>query len=257
MTTPAALLAAALFATGCATTRHQPDALAQVSTINSLMAGQFQGQVPFAEVARHGDIGLGTVDGLDGEMIGVDGVFYRIDFNGDARPVAPTDTTPFAAVAPFSPDSTTTVEAASLAALRTAAEARIDPRFFHVLRVDGTFANLHVRSVARQPNGRALTEVLAEQSEFRYDTVEGTLVGIYSPAWAAGLNVPGYHFHFINAGRTRGGHVLDAGAISATLAVDRKLEWTVLVGENFVPGDAGAGLPAARMKSLFAPAEAE
>ena len=39
--------------------------------------------------------------------------------------------------------------------------------------------------------------------------MSGTLVGVRSPAWAAELNVPGYHWHFLSDDRTLGGHVLD------------------------------------------------
>ena len=37
----------------------------------------------------------------------------------------------------------------------------------------------------------------------------GTLVGVRCPSWVGGLNVPGYHWHFLSEDRTVGGHVLD------------------------------------------------
>jgi acetolactate decarboxylase len=42
--------------------------------------------------------------------------------------------------------------------------------------------------------------------------VRGTLVGIWSPAFAASFAVPGYHFHFLSEDRQSGGHVLDCQA---------------------------------------------
>ncbi len=43
------------------------------------------GGVTVRELARHGDTGLGTVDGLDGEMVVVEGVFYRVPTTARSR----------------------------------------------------------------------------------------------------------------------------------------------------------------------------
>ena len=37
---------------------------------------------------------------------------------------------------------------------------------------------------------------------------DGTLIGFRFPATARSVNVAGWHFHFLTADRTRGGHVL-------------------------------------------------
>ena len=52
----------------------------------------------FEELAEHGDLGLGTLNGLDGEMIALDGRFYRADVDGMAEEIDPTERTPFAAM---------------------------------------------------------------------------------------------------------------------------------------------------------------
>ena len=45
----------------------------QVSTSGALVQGVYQGCVRVAELLQHGDFGLGTFDGLDGEGILLDG----------------------------------------------------------------------------------------------------------------------------------------------------------------------------------------
>ena len=42
------------------------------------MAGVYDGDLTYQELARHGDFGLGTFEALDGEMIALEGVFYQI-----------------------------------------------------------------------------------------------------------------------------------------------------------------------------------
>ena len=62
----------------------------------------------------------------------------------------------------------------------------------------------------QQPPYRPLTEVVAEQHEFELAEVEGTMLGFRFPSYVEGIEVTGYHLHFIDAARERGGHVLDS-----------------------------------------------
>src|SRR5215475_12613073 len=70
--------------------------LFQASTIGALLHGSYDGDLTFAELAERGDLGLGTLNGLDGEMIAIDGEFLRADVDGDVTPIAADAQTPFA-----------------------------------------------------------------------------------------------------------------------------------------------------------------
>ncbi len=61
---------------------RDPHVLFQASTIGALLDGAFDGDLSFAELAEHGDLGLGTLNRLDGEMIALDGEFFRADVDG-------------------------------------------------------------------------------------------------------------------------------------------------------------------------------
>ena len=77
------------------------------------------------------------------------------------------------------------------------------------VRLDGRFASVRARSVPRQsPPYRALAEVVADQHVFELTDVEGSMVGFRFPAYIEGIEVAGYHLHFVDAERRRGGHVL-------------------------------------------------
>src|ERR1041384_7623558 len=56
--------------------------LFQASTIGALLDGAFEGDLTFAELAERGDLGLGTLNHRDGEMIALDGEFFRADVEG-------------------------------------------------------------------------------------------------------------------------------------------------------------------------------
>jgi acetolactate decarboxylase len=202
---------------------HEPHVLFQASTIGALLDGAYDGDLSFAELAEQGDLGLGTLNGLDGEMIALDGDFYRADVEGRIGPVAAAERTPFAVVTRFEPAIEEQIGGplshrdllARLDELIPAGAASC------AIRLDGTFERVRARSVPRQrPPYRPLTEVVAEQHEFELAEVEGTMLGFRFPSYVEGLEVAGYHLHFIDAARERGGHVLDSRARRLRAALD-------------------------------------
>ena len=52
--------------------------LFQVSTSAALVEGLYQGAVRVSRLLQHGDFGLGTFIDLDGEMVVLEGVCYRV-----------------------------------------------------------------------------------------------------------------------------------------------------------------------------------
>ncbi|MFN2245598.1 MAG: acetolactate decarboxylase, partial [Candidatus Promineifilaceae bacterium] len=51
--------------------------------VNALVEGIYVEKIPFTEIKKHGDFGLGTFDHLDGEMIMLNGRIWQI--RGDGR----------------------------------------------------------------------------------------------------------------------------------------------------------------------------
>lgn len=190
---------------------HDEDALFQASTVSALLDGAYDGDLTFAELAEEGDTGLGTVNGLDGEMIALDGEFLRADVNGDMNLIEPGERTPFAVVTHFRADRELLLEGPlGLEALEQRFDEATAESPVAVFRIDGLFTSVKARSVPRQnPPYRSLAEVVAEQNVFTIGRTEGSLIGFRFPAWTEGMEIGGYHFHFVDSGRKRGGHVLD------------------------------------------------
>jgi acetolactate decarboxylase len=190
---------------------RDPHILFQASTIGALLDGAFDGDLSFAELARHGDLGLGTLNGLDGEMIALDGEFFRADVDGAIHPVSAEAKTPFAVVVQFEAEIDERIEGGLsheelLARLDSLAPAGASSC---AVRLDGRFDLVRARSVPRQsPPYRPLTEVVADQHVFELEDVAGTMLGFRFPAYVEGIEVSGYHLHFISDDRGRGGHVL-------------------------------------------------
>jgi len=190
---------------------REPHVLFQASTVAALLEGAYDGDLSFAELAEHGDLGLGTLNGLDGEMIAVDGRFYRADVDGRVGEVDGAVRTPFAVVTSFEP----TIDVARDGPLdHDELLAWLDELLpldtvSCAVRVDGRFDLVRARSVPRQHQPyRPLTEVVADQHVFDLHDVAGTMLGFRFPDYAEGIEVSGYHLHFLSEDRTRGGHVL-------------------------------------------------
>jgi len=204
-------------------TEHEPHVLFQASTIGALLDGAYEGDVSFAELAEHGDLGLGTLNSLDGEMIALDGGFYRADARGAVNEVDPRVRTPFAVLTWFTPTHELSVEGpVSHAELLATLDGHVpEGTPACAVRIDGMFELVHARSVPRQePPYRGLAEVVADQQVFDLAEVEGSVVGFRFPDYSEGIEVSGYHLHFITADRTRGGHVLECRPRRAVARID-------------------------------------
>jgi acetolactate decarboxylase len=215
----------------------------QVGTIETLMGGAFDGRSSIAQVLAHGSLGVGTLNHLAGELTILDRVAYLCDAGGAARIVGPEELTPFAVVSPFDHIRSTRIgPCADLGVLREAITAFIgDEALVAAFRLDGRFATLHARSVHPQrPPYVSLAEATRNQSEFDFIDVEGTVVGFSFPDVAAGIEVPGFHLHFLTADRRRGGHVLEAQLDEGTLQVDATTELRLELPKGVDLGRPGA-----------------
>ena len=202
------------------------DVLYQVSLLQSLLYGDFHGSVTLAELKQHGDTGIGTFDRLNGELIMLDGVIYRAAGDGSIETAPDAETTPFAVAAFLDADDTQILTGIpdydTLHKKLDKIVAEKGKNHFHMIRIDGLFQKINLRSVyAQQEPYRTLVEVLThDQTFFDYENIEGTIVGVYCPPYMSYLNAAGWHMHFISKDKTKGGHVLGAKITQAVLTWD-------------------------------------
>jgi acetolactate decarboxylase len=180
--------------------------------VNALVEGIYEQNIPFHEIKKHGDFGLGTFNDLDGEMMMFDGLIYRIGSDGKANQITDDETcTPFSCVTFFTPSSEDELEEELSYAdfMNWMKELMPSPNLFYAFRITGEFAYVKTRSVPKQENYRPLVEVAKEQPTFEFENVNGMMVGFFTPAFVPSLNVPGVHLHFLTEDRSSGGHLLE------------------------------------------------
>ena len=209
--------------------------------INALVEGIYEEKIPYSEVLKHGDFGLGTFDKLAGEMIMLDGLIYQMTADGRVTRVDETTLTPFACVTFFQALTHDELDhpvdyPGFLGWLGTLLPS---PNMFYALRITGKFAHVRVRSVHQQENYRPLIEVTAEQPVFEFSNVEGILAGFFTPAHLASISVPGLHLHFLSADRQHGGHLLSCSPsqISAGVQFINRLEMALPMSLDYLTWD--------------------
>jgi len=186
--------------------------------------GVYQGAVRVGTLREHGDLGLGTFENLDGEMVVVDGQFFQVRSDGSVRECGDDVLSPFAVVTRFAPDAAISLDHCPDLSHLTARfdELRHTENVFFALRVDGHFDFVHTRAMCRTEEGVPLVQAAAVQPEFEFHDLSGTLVGFWAPEYAKTLNVPGYHLHFVSADRTSGGHLLQCRGANLRLQIQRE-----------------------------------
>ncbi|MCP4154623.1 MAG: acetolactate decarboxylase, partial [bacterium] len=107
------------------------------------------------------------------------------------------------------------------------------PNIFYAIRIEGVFKLVKARSVSKQGKPYKLPkEIVKTQPIFEYENVEGTMGGFRCPPYVKGINVPGYHFHFLTKDGKAGGHVLEFTVKEAVLKIDHTSEFTIKLPGN-------------------------
>ena len=196
----------------------------QISTLQALALGYTRPVVTVKELLEHGDIGLGTFEDVNGEMIVVDGQCFRATEDGTVWEAEPDMGVPFASVAKadFSPG----FEARDIPDIEKMKELltlKIEEDFglnsMHIVRIDGAFNRVCARSESAYRSQHVdLKDILSQtQRDFMFEDISGTMVCIYYPDYMDGINAPGWHLHFLSEDRLKGGHVFDLEMESGTI----------------------------------------
>ena len=199
--------------------------LFQYGTMAGIMEGAFSGSLSLEELLKHGNFGIGTFDGIDGEMIIVNGNVYKTDYYGNSS-IQPGDlTTPFASVTKFK-TGYQKIDSCTFNNLVSKVSDHLNPNYFYAIKIIGTFKKMYTRSPKKQekPYPPLLT-VLETQNIFNYENTTGVIVGFYSPAYAHGVAVGGLHLHYISDNLKNGGHVFDFEIENAQIEISKPLDY--------------------------------
>jgi len=218
-----------------ATDAATDDVLYQVSTLDALMQGVYDGETTLDDLLRQGDFGIGTFEALNGEMVVLDGTVYQVLSSGQVVEAEKSVKTPFAMITVFQEDiQAKAKDVRTYEQLKAVLDPLLpSPNLFYAIKVEGTFSHVKTRSVPAQAEPYPmLADVTSQQPTFEFEDVKGTLIGYWCPAYMDGINLPGYHLHFLSADYTKGGHLLECALTEGAVSIDTTQALHMRLPEN-------------------------
>ncbi|WP_413628349.1 acetolactate decarboxylase (plasmid) [Fructilactobacillus vespulae] len=186
--------------------------LFQHGTMQILAEGLLDGTISLKSLLEHGNTGIGTGEGIDGELIILNNVAYRIDTNGKAIKLNDNFMVPFANVNFANYTFLKKVKDEPLNHLLSIIEKEIkgSNKFFSI-KINGCFEEIKTRSAGKSSKPYpSLKEVAKKQVEFYGSDITGTVVSYHTPKVFQGVGVAGFHSHFLSDDLNFGGHILSA-----------------------------------------------
>jgi acetolactate decarboxylase len=200
------------------------DQVYQYSLFTALANSIYDGNLTVAEVKEKGDLGLGTYNGLDGEMIVYNGEVYQWLASGTVRKPKDSELVPFTVLKFFQPDKNLVLnEMTSYPEMKDYIISElVSPNFVYAFKIKGTFEQLKCGSANKQqkPYENTLSEAIADRPTFEWENVTGTMVGFCFPEYVGGVNIAGFHLHFISDDEQKAGHVLEFQASKLEIGID-------------------------------------
>lgn len=208
--------------------------LFQIATVKSLNAGVYDGDFQYKDLFAKGNMGIGTFNAIDGEMVGIDSTYYQMNSDGQLTLVNPKLFVPFAEVIDFKPVKTGHLKGIdNFAQLKRLENELTQKNTPYAVRIDGVFKTLALRNFPQQKQPYPpLADVVAKQTVFNLENIEGTLIGFWFPQYLSNIGTAGFHFHFIDKERKTGGHVIDVAFEKASYQIAPVEDLTVYFPKN-------------------------
>jgi acetolactate decarboxylase len=197
----------------------------------------FDGDLKVKTLKQKGDIGLGSFDFLDGEMVMLKGIPYRITEDGMVSVGLDDQEIVYANATFFEEDGSFTIqEPVNFDGLRANINENLPSHnFFYAFKIHGTFKTLKLGGLYKQhkPFEYGLDVLIPNRPVFEGENITGTMVGFYCPEFIGNINVAGYHFHFISDDLRMGGHVMEFETEGAlTVPFDKMSSYEFMLPDN-------------------------
>jgi acetolactate decarboxylase len=228
------LLIPVLFLMGCSP--NEEDMIFHYSVLKALDNGVLEGNMKVGELKQHGDLGLGTFNKMNGEMIVLDHVVYRVTPEGNI--VQPDDETliPYSIITFYHQDDTLSLSGEiNYQVLKTYVDKRVPSRnLFYAFRISGEFEYIKCggANIQEKPYNKSLSQMLGDRPVYEGKDIKGTLVGFWCPEYIGDINTAGFHLHFLSDDHSIGGHLMEFTARSLEIGYDAKSIYKIFLPDT-------------------------
>jgi acetolactate decarboxylase len=173
----------------------------------------YDGNLTVKEAKMHGDIGIGSYNGVDGELVMMDEILYQIPSSGKVKVASDSMRIPYLNTTFFNKEISYDLnDRMNYDSLRKKIQFHFPSRnFFYAFKIHGEFDTLKLGSMQKQerPYLQSLDSLLPNRPKFDHTNISGTMVGFWCPDFIGDINVAGFHLHFLSDDKKTGGHVLE------------------------------------------------
>ncbi|WP_295796463.1 acetolactate decarboxylase [Mucilaginibacter sp.] len=198
---------------------------------SAFIGGLYDAWYPYKKLHQHGNFGLGAPAKLDGELLMLDGVFYKTQYTGKTSPINDADETPYAVVCFFKAAKVykPAGQLTKAGLFKYMDSVLTNQNGIYAIHIKGKFKYVKTRAFppVQQKPYLPLAAMLDKQHFFEFNAIKGDLVGYKLPVFMEGPHIAGYHFHFLSADKTSGGHIIDVIADNVTIEVDMLNSYTM------------------------------
>lgn len=193
--------------------------------------GMYDAWYSYKSLKEHGNFGLGAPAALDGELIMLDNKIYKTQYTGKTSLLNDTANTPYAVVCFFKASRVYRLDKQMNKAdlFKSLDSVLTNPNGIYAIHIRGNFIYIKTRAfppVVQKPY-LPLAVMLDKQHFFEFYAISGDLVGYKLPVFMEGPHISGYHFHFLSADKSSGGHILDLTTADITVEVDALSSYTM------------------------------
>lgn len=212
----------------CSTSSHfkKSDIIYAYSTLPALANGIYDGNLSVGELKNYGNSGLGTFNGLDGEMVVLNGVVHQVYESGKINLPSEETQIPFCTVSFFEADTSIVIEnRVNYIELKEYLQAQFESINYPIaFQINGEFDEIVCGGAAKQefPYTKTLAEAIKNRPTYQSYAIKGTLVGVWLPQFMFGLNLSDFHLHFIADNKQFGGHLISFSSKYLNVQFDYK-----------------------------------
>ncbi|MES1218497.1 MAG: acetolactate decarboxylase [Bacteroidota bacterium] len=218
------------------TTSKPSDEFYHYSLWAALVNKIYDGDLTVKEAKTHGDIGLGSYNQVDGELILIDGVFYQVPYTGEVKLVDDSMHIPYLNAAFFKNEFSYELnDKVNYDSHRKLIQQHFPSRnFFYAFKIHGEFDNLKLGSLHKQerPYQQGLDSLLPGRPKFDHTNISGTMVGFFCPDFIGEINVAGFHLHFLSDDKKIGGHVMEFTGKNFKVGMDKLTSYHFVLPET-------------------------
>lgn len=203
--------------------RSQDKRIWHYSMIDAMRRGIYEGAHTVKELKVHGDFGLGTFNHLNGELVALDGIIYRIPPSGKVEVAAENLKSPFTSLTFFNADEVKTLSfTGSFEELQDKVQTMLTTQNLpYAIKIEGTWAEITVGGAdpVSPEDATELATLMKVRPQYKAKNIKGTMVGYFTPSLLSNVDLSPFHFHFISDDRKFAGHLMSGNLVNAEIKI--------------------------------------